>query len=176
MTLAHMIDGAMAQLRQQLVMADELGKIMIEIEEQSDLIIGRIAGLGNYAQQQLPPQPVPIQAQQQYAPQQAYYPPQPQPVQHHAPPQRPRPMPAPVYRDGVPTAPPHQQHVAAQTHAPVVRHVPYPPQPQQPAPSEPEPVGFVQGQLTGLLKKAERAHDVMTGKFAPPPIPAAKTG
>ncbi len=178
MTLAHMIDGATAQLRQQLQMVEEIGAIMIEAEQQSDMIIGRITGLARYAQAEFP-QPVPIQAQQ-YAPQpqQQYYPqsvavPQQQPQQARAPqqPQRQHPRPAPVYQDTPP-----QHHHAVNTHAPVVRHVAYPPQPQQPAPEPEQPVGFVQGQLTGLLKKAERAHDVLTGNYAPPPIPVAKTG
>lgn len=156
MTLAHYVDSAIAQKRQELSMLEEVASILVEAENASDLLIGRIAGLGRFAQAEYP-QPVPVQAQPPQ--QQVHYQ---QPQQQTAQPQRAvppgyPPRPAPVYSDEA---------------APHVRHVPFV-KPTVP----PEPVAAAhpgwQGQLSGFLQRADGVNKAYGGT-QPPPVPTAK--
>lgn len=152
--LNQYLDQLLAQSRLRVTMIEEMTSILSDVQDAEDQLIGRLSGLGRFAQQEARPlRPQPHESVQ-------YAPPSSPPI---APPQ--------------PVAANPNPNVAASTYARFVEH-PAQPRPQPPAatPPPPNPIGQhpISGasyQLRQLLKNTDEAVRSFLPNSAPPPVP-----
>lgn len=149
--LNRYLDELLAQSRQRVMLIEEMSAILSDVQVAEDQFIGRLAGLGRFAQQE---QMRPLQNTYDPIPNQALY------AQPIAPP--PPHQPPPSYGGPPPSAPPPPQ---AQR--------PAPPRPQAPPqnPVGPHPIPNASTGLRQLLANAEKSINEFTGGNVMPPMP-----